>query len=144
MKIALVSDSESGVNIFPLLRERLSQEIADVKLEEAFVPTKLDIPHKVLELTQTSDLIFVFCLYSEKDFQVQILLDKLVEIEIKTGTKILKAVEQSEIEELADVEEIEAETQALAEKWASFILNYLYNPEKFIPKIEKEEEFSEF
>lgn len=142
MKVSLISDSESGVNIFPALREKLGEEVADLKFEEAFVPNHLDLPHKALELAENSDLLFVFSLYPKNDFSVEILLEKLVDLELQTGKKIIKAVEELDLEELKEAE-LDEELTALAEKWSTFILNYLYHPEKFIPETEKEsdEEF---
>lgn len=144
MKIALISDSETGVNIFQKIRAAVEEEAADIKMEEAFVPTKLDIPHKALELSGNSDLLFVFSLYSEKDFVIEILLEKLVDVELQTGKKIIKAVEQSELDEIIDATEKNTAIDELAEKWASFIIAFLYHPEKFVPQKEEEESEEEF
>jgi riboflavin synthase len=134
MKISFITSAESKVNILPGLVESLSKEIVDLEAEQAFVPSMLDIPLKALEMASTSELIFVFVLYPEKGPEVETLLEKLVDVELQTNTKIIKAVEQSAIEELVDEQELEAEKQTLVERWSKFIVDYLFNPDAFKPR----------
>lgn len=134
MKITFLTDSESRVNVFPALVESLREEIADLEAVEEFVPKKEDLPQRALELVEETDLLFVLTLYSEENKRIQMVLEKLIDVEIKTGIKIIKAFEESEVFELESTEEIELEKSALVEKWSSFLLNYLFNPDSFEPK----------
>ena len=133
MKIALLSDSKTGINIFPELKKRLSKKIADVEIQESFVNAPEDLPLKAKELAESNSLVFVFSLYDEKDKKVEMILEKLVGIELETGTKIVKAVEESELD-VSTEEQFEEERERLAEKWSETILKTLFKPEEFSPK----------
>jgi len=128
-----LSDFESGINIFPELEEKLLEEIADFEIEAEFVPSKLDLPMKAYSRAQDFDLIFVLCLHPEKDSEAGILKEKLVEVELKTGVPIIKAIEVSEIDEIESEDELLMEKDALVEKWFQHLINYLFHPDKFVP-----------
>ncbi len=134
MKISFLSDAESKVNVFPELAAKLREEIADIETEEFFVPAKEDLPRKALELSSDASLLVVLSLYPEKTPRVEMLLEKLIDVELKTGTAIVKAFEESEVFDLESDEEIELEKEALAEKWASYITKLLFHPDEFVPK----------
>ena len=126
--------SETPINIFPLLKEQLLQKIADVEINAYFVPFIDDIPAKA-NLLSNSDVIFVFVLYEEKDFRSEMLLSKLIDLEIHKNVKIIKAIEEADIPE--DDDAMENFKEELAEKWAGFIINYIYHPKEFEPKDEE-------
>lgn len=144
MKIALLSDSETGINIFSKLREKLSAKIADAEIEEHFVPSPEDLPLKAKELTESNTLVFVFSLYFEKDSSVEMLVEKLVDIELETGKKIVKAIEESEVGDISTEEALEEERERLAEKWTDIIVKILFFPKDFAPTEELPENPSIF
>ena len=133
MKIALLSDSKTGINIFSKLKEKLLAKIADSEIGEHFVPSLEDLPLKAKELTKSNKIVFVFSLYFEKDSSVEMLIEKLVDIELETGKKIVKAIEQSEIEDLSTEQQFDEERERLAEKWADTIIKILFSPKDFAP-----------
>ncbi len=134
MKITFLSDSESKVNLFPELSEKIREEIADIDLEEVFVATKEDLPKKALDLSQESDLVFVLSLYAENDPGISMVKEKLIDVELKTGVSIVKAIEESEVFDLDSGEEIALEKEALAEKWANFLVKILFHPDQLVPE----------
>jgi len=144
VKIALLSESKTGINIFSKLREKLSAKIADAEIEEHFVPSPEDLPLKAKELTESNAIVFVFSLYPEKDSSVEMLVEKLVDIELETGKKIVKAIEQSEIEDISTEEQLDEERDRLAEKWADTIVKILFSPKDFAPNEELPENPSIF
>jgi len=134
MKISFLSDSESGVNIFPELADKLREEVADIETDEVFVPRKEDIPKKAMELCQETDLVFVLCLYPEPSSRYETILSKLIDVELKTGISIAKAFEQSDIFDLDAPEEIALEKEALAKKWGDYLVNLLFHQDHFVPE----------
>lgn len=135
MRIFLVSDSKTGINFFPELEAILRKKVADLEVETIFVPFPEDVPAAVNSAVGEADLVFVFVLYEELDFKVRALLSKLIDIEMKGGAIIVKAVGESDLPQ--DSRELEAEKERLAEKWSAFILDRLFRPGSFAPK-EKE------
>jgi len=128
-----LSDSESGINIFPELEEKLLAEIADLDSEQEFVPSKLDLPRKAQSRAQDFDLIFVLCLHGENDPEVRILKEKLVDVELQSGVPIIKAIEESDIDEIESEDQRALEKDALIEKWGQHLINYLFHSDKFVP-----------
>ena len=133
MKIFLVSDSKTPINFFPLLENELKQKIADLDLGTVFVPFPEDIPAAVNEVLDEADLVFVFVLYEEMSFKIQSLLSKLIDLDMKGKTKIVKVIEEDDLENNSSTQ-LEEEKEKLAEKWGQFILNRLFKPEKFKPE----------
>jgi len=134
MKIFLVSDFESGINFFPELKKEILSKILDIGIESFFVPTVLEIPAKAKELAQKADVVFVFHAFEEFSFRQEILLEKLVDLELSSGKKIIKAVEEKEIDENSRENEILEEKKALSKKYSEQIVDWLFHPEKFVPK----------
>jgi len=126
MRIALISDNDS-INILQLMQERLALEIADLTIDLFIVPLKNDLPFKAAELTEAFDLIFVFTSFEKESFELSVILQKLIDIELKTGTKIIKAFQEILVEE---IEDIESEKKRLADKWAELLLTYISSEEK--------------
>ena len=125
MQIFLISDSKTGINFFPQLEKLLSQKIADLDCDTILVPFPEDIPAAVSSVKDDADLVFVFVLYEELDFKIQTLLNKLIDLEMQAKTKIVKVVEESELE-IRDEMQLEREKERLAKKWANFILDGLF------------------
>jgi riboflavin synthase len=134
MKITFLSDAESGVNVFPELFNKLKGEIADIETEEVFVPARDDLPKKAMDLAQETDMIFVLLLCPERNARVDLVVGKLIDVEIKTGISIVKAVEETDISSLESEDELDMEKEAIAEKWAAFLASLLFHPEEFAPK----------
>ena len=143
MRLFLVSDSKTGVNFFPQLVELLGKKVADLRTETIFVPFPEDIPARVAAVAKEADLIFVFVLYEEKDFKIEALLNKLIDIETRTKAKIVKVIEESDVDGMNELQ-LEKEREVLAEKWGQFILDYVFNPARFKPGNRKGEDFSPF
>ncbi len=133
MRVFLVSDSKTGINFFPQLEELLHKKIVDLQAETIFVPFPEDIPARVSAVAAEADLIFVFVLYEEKDFKIELLLSKLIDLEMKTKAKIVKVIEESEVQDLNELQ-LEEEKEKLAAKWGEFIVNFLFKPGSFSPK----------
>jgi len=86
-----------------------------------FVPE--DIPGAVSNVLKEADLVFVFVLFEEMDYKIQALLNKLIDLEMKDETKIVKVIEESELGNVDEMR-LEREKHALAEKRSKFILDY--------------------
>jgi hypothetical protein len=134
MKISFVGFKDNPVSIFSELAEGLSKKISGLELSERFVPFLEDLPIVALEEANESDFIFVFAVVEEnkKDF----LLDKLIDVEVKTETRILKAIEFDEFSDLEE-EEFFEQKELLVEKYVDIIVGILFNELEFEPK-EKE------
>ncbi len=141
LRIALLSDSQCGINFFPKLGEKLSGQIADAEIETHFVPSPEDLPLKAKELASSCDLIFVFSLYSEDKSRAEMVVEKLVDVETETGKKIVKAIEESELDDINTAEQLEEEKERLAEKWSSLIVKTLFKPGEVSPEEETREQF---
>jgi hypothetical protein len=133
MHIFLVSDSKTGINFFPELEALLRKKIADLDVDTVFVPFPEDVPAAVSDILEEADLVFVFVLYEELDFKIQALLNKLIEIEMRDKTKVVKVVEESEFPAMDEIR-LQEEKDKLAEKWSAFLLDYLFKPGAFAPK----------
>ncbi|MDD5162958.1 MAG: hypothetical protein PHD95_02005 [Candidatus ainarchaeum sp.] len=134
MKVSLISDSKTRINFFPELSELLAEKIADIETEIFFVPFPEDIPAKAKEAIESeeSELVFVFSACKKLDFRAELLLSKLVDVELQTGKKIIKIIKKKSLDLFQGSEKNEKEE--LAKKWCEFIIDYLYKPELFEPK----------
>ena len=133
MKIVFISDSQTHVNIFPQLEQKLKAQIADLETETHFVPFIEDIPAKADAASDNADLIFVFVLYEQKDFKIEMLSSKLIDLEMANNVKIIKVIEESDERQMNELEREDSEKE-LTGKWSKFIINLLYHPEEFKPK----------
>ncbi len=127
LRIALISSEESITNPLPALNSFLNEQIINVEVEEITVKMNLDIIAAINEL-EDYELVFVFVSYIKEDAKIRLLLEKLVELEMQKGVKIIKAVEQDEEEE-AEMEKISDSKGPLVQKWGNFILKELYGEE---------------
>jgi len=136
MKIVLLSDSKSEVNILPKLKEKLLGQIADAEVSQHFVHSPSDLPLKAKQLSQNSKLVFVFSDCEKED--ARMVVSKLVDIEVQTGTRIIKAIGEEEPEESLlpfglDSGTAEPDSNELATKWSKHIITVLFHPEKIVP-----------
>lgn len=134
MKISFIGCQEDSVNIFKELAKELSKKVSGLELSERFVPFVEDFPIVALEETDESDFIFVFSnsVVEKKDF----LLEKLIDVELKTGVRILKIICDDDFSDL-DEEEFFEQKDLLVQKHVDLIVGILFNEMDFEP-IEKE------
>lgn len=133
MRILLVSDNATAINFFPMLEGILRKKVAGVEVRQVFVPFPEDIPAAIAREQKDASLVFVFVLFEEMDFKTELLLSKLIDLEMKGGARIVKAIEENWLGGM-DPARLEQEKDALAEKWAEFILDCLFRQEKFSEK----------
>lgn len=133
MRVLLVSDSSTAINFFPELESILRKKVAGIDVQRVFAWLPEDIPGAVSREMEGCDLVFVFVLFEEMDFKIEALLNKLIDLEIKSKARIVKAIEESWIGSMDEMQ-LEQERHSLAEKWAEFILDCLFKPEKFASK----------
>ncbi|MDD4250906.1 MAG: hypothetical protein PHX27_01795 [Candidatus ainarchaeum sp.] len=124
MKISFIGCADNSINIFKAVAGALSKKISGLELNERFVPFVEDLPIVALEETEESDFIFVFVMVEEN--QKNFLIEKLVDVEIKSGVRILKAVEIDEISDIDEEEFIELK-DSLVEKYSQLMVNILFN-----------------
>ncbi len=132
MKISFIAVKDNPINIFKELAEELSKKVSGLELTQRFVPELDDLPIVALEETEESDFIFVFAITDDENEKL-FLDEKLVDVELKTKTRILKAIEQDEFSDLGE-EEYNAEKDNLVEKYIKVILGILFNEEEFEPE----------
>ena len=132
MKITFIGYKDSGVNIFPDLAKALSSKISGLALNERFAALPEDLPFLALESSEESDFIFVFALLDDEVLAEKIKAE-LVEVEVKTETRILKAVEEESISD-SDENRFLEEKEALVKKYADLIVSILFNENEFEPQ----------
>jgi hypothetical protein len=140
MRVHFVTCREQGIDFFPDLVALLQEEFPEMQPETYYVPTLLDIPLQAKQSADKADLVVVSFLYDKGNKRIEFVLRKLVEIELQTGTKVIKAFEESEVEELLTDEDRTKEKEAEAKKWSEFITNVILYPEKFSPEYSEETE----
>ena len=140
MKVHFVTSKEQEIDFFPELIALLQQEFPEMQPETYYVPTVLDIPLQAKQCADKADLVVVSFLYDKDNKRIEFVLRKLVEIELETGTKVIKAFEESDIEELLTDVDRAKERDAKAAKWSEFITNVILYPEKFSPEYSEESE----
>jgi len=132
MKITFIGYKENSVNIFPELAKSLSKKISGLELEERFVPFAEDLPIVALEASEESDFIFVFALLDDEKM-VDFVKKKLVDVELASETRILKAVDSDEFSGM-DEEEYLQKKEELVANFSDLIVRILFNEEEFEPK----------
>jgi len=137
MKISFITSSEQELDYFPQLEETILLEMPETEIEIHYVPTCLDIPLKAKQLALDSDLVFVSHLYDKEEEKIKLLIEKIIDVELETNTPIIKAIEQTEFEEILTEEERKEEKTKIVEKKAELILNIINFPEKFNPEFEQ-------
>jgi hypothetical protein len=131
MKIAFVGYKENPVEIFKELAKELSKKISGLELEERFVPSLDDLPIVAFESSKDSDFIFVFAV-GEKS-ELKLVEEKLIDVELQSQTRILKALEEDDFSGLVE-EEYYMEKDKLVEKYVEIIVGILFNESEFEPK----------
>jgi riboflavin synthase len=132
MKITFVAYKENPVNFFKELAGKLSKKISGLELAERFVPALEDVPEVAQEATEESDFIFVFVV-SDDEEERRMLEHKLIDVELKTSVRILKAVVDDEFSDLGE-EEYAMEKDETVERYVEMIVSILFNEEEFEPQ----------
>ena len=132
MKISFIGCKESEASIFKELAKALSKRISGLELAERFVPEVADLPFVAMECAKESDFVFVFA-FAESAEQAAYVRDKLIDVEIATETRILKAVVEDEVSGTDEDSYNEAKDE-LVKKYADLIVNILFNESEFEPK----------
>jgi hypothetical protein len=132
MNISFVSTKGTPVNIFSDLAKALSKRISGLELEQRFVPFPEDLPGVALECAKNSDFVFVFALLEDEE-TVRFVKEKLVEVELLSRTRILKAVEVDDFSGTKE-EDFAAKKEELVEKYVDLVVAVLFNESEFEPK----------
>ncbi len=132
MKIAFIGWQGTEVNIFKELATSLSKRISGLELEERFVPFLEDIPVIANECAKESDFVFVFALVEDLD-DSKFIKEKLIDVELATETRILKAITDDTISGMDESDYLEARDE-LVKTYADLIVNILFNESSFEPK----------
>ncbi|MDO8627035.1 MAG: hypothetical protein Q7K42_01085, partial [Candidatus Diapherotrites archaeon] len=111
MKLHLITCSEQPVDFLPELDEFLISEVSDIDVEIHYVAGALDLPLQAKISLQTADIAFVTFAYEAEDTRILMILEKLVQIELETGKKIIKALHESSFNEILTEEDLEKEKQ---------------------------------
>ena len=131
MKITFIGYKDSSVDIFPTLGKALKKKISGLELDVRFAPFAEDLPELAREASEESDFIFVFALLSNKA-NVEMIEEKLIDVEIETKTRILKAVKEDDMS--SEEEDYIMEKENIVEKYLELILGILFNEKSFSPK----------
>ena len=118
MNISLISVKESEINFLSQLKKYISSKIINVNVSITIVDSVLDLPKKLHEQENT-DLIFVCYYYAEDSNEIKVMLEKLVDFEIKTGKSIVKAIKKQKEDDINEDE------QELAERFGKMIVKKL-------------------
>jgi hypothetical protein len=132
MKISFIGCKESSIDIFADLAKELSKKISGLELSERFVPVLEDLPEVALEEAEDSDFIFVFVL-TDDSARSEIIKEKLIDVELKTKTRIMKVIEEDSFVGLSE-EEYGMEKQNLVEEYSQRIVDILFNENAFEPE----------
>lgn len=131
MKITFIGYKESSVNIFGGLGKALRKKISGLEITERFAPFIEDLPEIAQEATENSDFIFVFALTGEKK-NIPFIEEKLIDVELKTKTRILKAMREDEMSR--EESEFLEEKDNLVDEFTDLIINILFNEKGFAPQ----------
>jgi len=132
MKIAFIGWKDNEVSIFKELAAALSKRISGLELEERFVPFLEDLPVVAHECAKECDFVFVFALVEDIE-DARFIKQKLVDVELSTGTRILKAVTEDTVSGMDETDYIEAKDE-LVREYTDTIVNILFNERAFEPK----------
>ena len=132
MKITFIAYKDNPVNFFKELASELSKKISGLELGERFVPLIEDIPEVAQEATEDSDFIFIFAV-TDDDEEKKMLDAKLIDVELKTNVRMLKAIVADEFSDI-DEEEYQIEKDKTVEKYAQMVVDILFNETAFEPQ----------
>jgi hypothetical protein len=137
MRISFIGYKENPINFFKELAVDLSRKVSGLELNERFVPSLEDLPFVALEETHDSEFIFVFAI-TNNDTERLLIEEKLVDVELSSGTRILKAIEIDDYSDLNEEQYLE-EKDTLVNHYSDVIIGILFNEISFEPQ---EKDFS--
>ncbi len=132
MKMAFIGWKDNEISIFKELAASLSKRISGLELEERFVPFLEDLPLVANECAKECDFVFVFALVDDIE-DARFVKQKLVDVELSTGTRILKAITDDAISGMDENDYVEARAE-LVKGYSDTIVNILFNEREFEPK----------
>jgi riboflavin synthase len=132
MKITFIAYKDNPVNFAKELASELSKKISGLELGERFVPQIEDIPEVAQEATEDSDFIFIFAVTDDGE-EKKMLDAKLIDVELKTNVRMLKAIVADEFSDI-DEEEYQIEKDKTVEKYTQMIVDILFNETAFEPQ----------
>ncbi len=137
MRISFIGYKENPINFFKELALDLSHKVSGLELNERFVPSMEDLPIVALEESEDSEFIFVFAVTSD-DAERLLIEEKLVDVELSSKTRILKAIELDDYSDLNEEQYLE-EKDTLVNHYSDVIIGILFNEISFEPQ---EKDFS--
>ncbi|MFA5763275.1 MAG: hypothetical protein WC915_00510 [archaeon] len=137
MRISFIGYKENPINFFKELAADLSKKVSGLELNERFVPSLEDLPFVALEETEDSEFIFVFAV-TTNDAERLLIEEKLVDVELSSRTRILKAIELDDYSDLDESQYLE-EKANLVDHYSDIIIGILFNEISFEPE---EKDFS--
>jgi len=132
MHICLVSYKNNPLSISKELGKALAKRISGVEVEERFVPLAEDIPVVAMEAAEEADFVFVFALLEDEEL-VDFLKQKLIDVELATKTRILKAVSEDNFSGTNE-EDYNEKKELLVKEYADLIVGILFDEQSFSPK----------
>lgn len=122
MRVALLTDKGSRADaLLEKLGDRLCREVAGLEVARETVDGVWDLPLCALRHAADADLVVVL-VRARGHARLERVLEKLVDVELQTGTPVLKAVEEGRREEARSDEEA-------ADAWAAAVLARLFGEE---------------
>lgn len=131
MKLTFIGCKESQIDIFTDLSKNLKKRISGVEIEKRFAPFPEDLPELASESADDSDFIFVFAIIPEKN-KIGLVEEKLIDVELKTKTRILKAIREDELS--SEEEDFFMEKENLVEEFTQLIIDVLFNEKNLLQK----------
>ena len=114
MKIALVSSKSSELEVTARVAKILTESIKGVEVVSKSADTNLDIP-KIISSLKGFSLVVVALYYAKETADVKVVMEKLVDLDLK-GSATLKFISPSE----------EADEKAESKKIADAVLDKLF------------------
>lgn len=122
MRIALVSDAKSNPDFFPGLANELSGQVLGIETTEKVAAFPADIPLEAKRLAANCGAIFVFS--EVEQALLPVIIGRLLDIELETGVKIIKAVRTKR--------ESEGEKEETAAEFAQLIIESLFEEKALV------------
>jgi hypothetical protein len=132
MKISLISTKDTQIKIFPELGKVLGRNISGLELEARYVPFTIDLPFVALECAKESDFIIVFAMVEDED-EADYIKKKLIDVELASETRILKAVDVDSVSGLDD-SEFDEEKARLIDELSKTAISILFKERDFESK----------
>jgi hypothetical protein len=132
MKITLIAYKENSIHFFKEIAQNLSKNISGLVLGERFCESIDEIPVVAQEATEDSDYIFVFVVSDDKE-EIKLLEDKLIDVELKTKTRIIKAIESDNFSAENEAE-YDNDVDELSDKYSKIIVSTIFNENDFEPE----------